>query len=548
MGEIPRSFIDEVEVFLPPGSLVVYPDLDMGFFSLAQPEDLAADVDALVTDLVAEHDPGQVILIGFSTGTLIARAAVLAALARERKGEVTWRQRLDRVVMLAGILRGWSVTSVTPPRYRLQEPVMRMAVFLRSWLHSRAISPRCRRRRPLGELTERGEPFVVEQRLRFEAGLPELADVAFIYILGTRDDIVSPADAIDIGPRPNFYFLELPGADHLTIIDPTRNPKRGKSDPEARRGVLRLAIQGSHGSLADFRLPDDHIDDYLDPMDLPLRHGGSSKVKHVTIVLHGIRDDGFWTKRIGGRIKGRGGEGVLRTPTPTYGFLSIVGFLRLYTRYGKVRWFLEQYADVRTLYPGAEVSFVGHSNGTFLAAQAMELCPSVRFKRIYFAGSVVRTDYPWRLRAGQVTDRVVNVTASDDYIVALAPGLMEWLKLKFMEVGGAGHSGFQGDHGMTLVENVGPFAGGHSAGIDADFWDPIADFVRGEPFAPPREPDGGPTARRIRLWRCVIVVALVLLVLGSIGLAGIWMATGHWIWFLALVAMWYAVVHVLRFF
>lgn len=527
IGVISEEFRDEVQRHLGRDSVVVVPDLNMGLMSMADPADLCASVDKLLTDLVKEHRPKKVVLIGFSTGTLIARGALLLAhdrrcqcqhvqdrtckckelwaelgeSAEDREGceqEKTWLDLLDRVVLIAGILRGWSVTSVTPFEYRWRESFLRLGAKVYSWLHTVWHHQQLRRRWTLGELTERGEPFVIDQRLRFEDAMECLQSIKFVYLMGTDDDFVSPADAIDIGPLKNFYFVELEGADHLTIVRPEEMIARAdrlrdaderqtySANREDREAKLKLALAGNTRNLNAFRLPDDHVDDYLDPLDLPIARKWQDKVKHAVIVLHGIRDHGFWTKRIGARIKGRTAEISIRTPTPTYGFFSILNFINRYSRYRKTKWFMEQYADVRTLFPRAEISFVGHSNGTYLAAHAMHLCKSIRFKRIYFAGSVVRSDYPWGDRKGQVGDKVVNVRAAKDMIVALAPGLLEWVRLGgWFNVGGGGYAGFREPGDGFAVENHGPFAGGHGVGVSDDFWKPIADFVNTGTFAPP---------------------------------------------------------------
>ena len=56
---------------------------------------------------------------------------------------------------------------------------------------------------------------------------------------------------------------------------------------------------------------------------------------------------------------------------------------------------MDRYAEARARYPRAELDYVGHSNGTYLAAKALHDYPAAHFKHIVFAGSVVRRDYDW---------------------------------------------------------------------------------------------------------------------------------------------------------
>ena len=111
------------------------------------------------------------------------------------------------------------------------------------------------------------------------------------------------------------------------------------------------------------------------------------KVKDVVFVMHGIRDDGYWTHRIAKVIKEAAeeverkavGEDVgkdaleskcLVSRTPTYGYFPMGAFILPWIRRQKVEWFMDMYVDVKARYPIATMHFVGHSNGTYLAARA----------------------------------------------------------------------------------------------------------------------------------------------------------------------------------
>lgn len=84
----------------------------------------------------------------------------------------------------------------------------------------------------------------------------------------------------------------------------------------------------------DWILPAQDIDDYLDPMDLVLEtpeQKVEEHVEHVVIIVHGIRDNGFWTKRVAKELKtlARVEQISLRAPTPSYGYFSMWDFVRL---------------------------------------------------------------------------------------------------------------------------------------------------------------------------------------------------------------------------
>jgi len=97
----------------------------------------------------------------------------------------------------------------------------------------------------------------------------------------------------------------------------------------------------------------------------------------------------------------------------------------------------------RALYPNpaAQFSYIGHSNGTYLLAKALQLCPAVRFENVLFAGSVVHTRYDWSSLIPARVARVVNYVATDDKVVAVFPQGLE--RLRYRDLGGAGHLGFE---------------------------------------------------------------------------------------------------------
>jgi hypothetical protein len=67
----------------------------------------------------------------------------------------------------------------------------------------------------------------------------------------------------------------------------------------------------------------------------------------------------------------------------------------------------------------------------YLIAKALELYPACRFKRIVFAGSVVRRGFDWRryLRTNRV-EHVLNYAAKGDWVVAWFPKLFEFLRIQ----------------------------------------------------------------------------------------------------------------------
>jgi pimeloyl-ACP methyl ester carboxylesterase len=193
-------------------------------------------------------------------------------------------------------------------------------------------------------------------------------------------------------------------------------------------------------------------------------------------------------------------------------------FLFFGARQVNVRWFMDRYTEALARYPQAKISYVGHSNGTYLLASALERYRACRIHHVAFAGSVVPKQYPWdRLRAEGRVQAVRNDIASADWIVGVFPGLFELLH--WADLGTAGHNGFQDD---TPKESSFDryFQGGHGAALNAANHPSLARFILTGERMPPNQPilvdqQNGLTATLAKL--CWLVWLLIIMVLGLIG-------------------------------
>jgi len=156
-------------------------------------------------------------------------------------------------------------------------------------------------------------------------------------------------------------------------------------------------------------------------------------------------------------------------------------FVVPWARRRKVEWLMDQYAEALAEHPNAKMSFVGHSNGTYLLARALDDYPFLRFKNVVLAGSVVRSDYDWvsKKKNGQI-ENVLNFVATFDWVVAVFPKAIEILNLQ--DLGGGGHDGFD-----KIKDEVKYISGRHDAALAEENWDSIAEFIlKGEkPRIPP---------------------------------------------------------------
>jgi pimeloyl-ACP methyl ester carboxylesterase len=199
--------------------------------------------------------------------------------------------------------------------------------------------------------------------------------------------------------------------------------------------------------------------------------------------MHGIRDEGYWTHKLARQVKRLASEqGDLdqwATDTSSYGYFPMLPFLLSSYRRKNVEWLMDQYTEAIARYPNAKVSYIGHSNGTYLLAKALEVYPCCRFDKVVFAGSVVNRRYRWRQFINARPPRVgavLNFVATRDWVVAFFPKLFQFFGRH--DLGSAGHDGFK------LTERPSPnfyqltyVKGGHGAALDEDVWKTIASFI-----------------------------------------------------------------------
>lgn len=500
-GEFPHEFISSITSELKHAE-ILQPTLEMDMFSMRTAESLAQNIyDQIENKLSQSYDISNIILLGYSAGSTLVRRVFSMAHGVNRDASINenkkaeWANKISRTIILSGITRGWEISSATPTIIRFLAPIFELIIRCVGLLKQR----KCPKtsdfsRTPFIMQLQRGAPFIISTRLQYLAAFKHLdkvnndenrMDLPFtVFILGSRDEFISPVDCTELGSRSEFIYFELPGSNHMDALK-----IYGNGDISKKRCICLLnVISKSFQELCadpDVVLPND-IDDYLDPMDISnIKESDKdlSKVKDVVMIIHGIRDNGFWTKRVAREIRKlrrKDGDGLsVRVATPSYGFFSMLDFL--INRDKATYWFLEKYAEVKSYYPEAQISFIGHSNGTYLAARASHLCEAVRFKNMVFAGSVVRRDY-WQELANTTNlqmrvSKILNYVAAGDNVVAWLPGAFERLHFSVLNLGGAGAYGFNEIKDVEILNQIKYIGGGHSAAVSEEFWQELANFV-----------------------------------------------------------------------
>jgi pimeloyl-ACP methyl ester carboxylesterase len=488
-----------------PKAHFLVPELPLGLFSTVDPVQIARNVATQIEGRISfRQERGfppfeEILLIGHSLGALLARKLYLLAgpessearFEDSKDGELSeekpWFGLIRRIILLAGMNRGWSLT------HHLN---ISRAILLTIGTFFGDLALAVTGTRFMIFHIRRGAPFITELRLQWLA-LHKLKTsrsqklALTVQLLGTIDDLVAPTDNVDLVTGRDFVYLDVPFSGHANVIE-MDDPVVG----EHRREVFQLALSEEPKSLANRNLA---------PGDLGLFEA-RSHVTDVIFVIHGIRDVGYWTQKIARRVEALGNAPpkVYASETSSYGYFAMFPFLLPSRRRAKVQWLMDQYVEARSLYPNARFSYMGHSNGTYLVANALQGYRACRFQRIVFAGSVVRTDYDWAtLLSRRQTEAVLNYVATADAIVAWFPGALE--RLNWQDLGSAGHNGFR-DKSREVFQ-VKYIPGGHGAALSEKNWDDIAQFIVSDIAAAPEAPN--PPMKQNRIIKFVGIVSPV---------------------------------------
>lgn len=514
------------------------------WLSFEQPEDVVAGLVEAVDWLVDERSKAggykTITLVGHSFGAVLARKIAIAAHGEQQHGASGdrpapfepafhdlrtprhWAPLINRIVLLAGMNRGWSVssamdwiTSVKWSVWQLFEEIVR------------EIFPR--RKHTLFAI-RKGAPFLVQTRLQWLALMdPDYGgkpDIVTVQLLGTGDDFVSPDDNVDYSVdlfgregQQSYFYIEVRCSDHSTVVE--MGPSQTTEEQAERRDKFTLALTADPETLGKKSITREQMADNLPPKP-------DKEVTDVVFVMHGIRDKGFWTQKLARTIKrytdkenkkpeNDGKKRKIESWTESYGYFAMLPFMFRAVRQRKVEWLMDRYAEARARYPRADFHYMGHSNGTYLAAKALRDYPAARFKHIVFAGSVVRCDYDWdsliRPTDSAVTskpriEKVLNYVATRDWVVALFPkGVQRWRRF---DLGSAGHDGFGQASPAGPVHEVKYIIGSHGAGHEEPHWNDIAHFIVTGNAPPPGRYPLLFSKEQSSLWRALGEVSWIL--------------------------------------
>lgn len=206
-GSGPKTWADVAPALKPHGDVIML-NYNANPPSNADPVELARAISSQIGPAYASGNYERIVLVGHSIGSLLARKAyLLSAMAPQSPGSMRpWAEAVERIVLLAGMNRGWDVTGKRPLDMGW---LHRAYFFVGAWFGRLTGSGRL----VLG--VEAGAPFVSNLRLewmRWFAAGPQRTPLV-VQLLGDIDDVVSDDDNKDLraAASKNFFWLRVRG-------------------------------------------------------------------------------------------------------------------------------------------------------------------------------------------------------------------------------------------------------------------------------------------------------------------------------------------------
>jgi pimeloyl-ACP methyl ester carboxylesterase len=454
------------------------------WISNSDPFEMTSLIEQAIRDRYDEFQYKKIILFGYSLGGLLLRKAYVWGYGFDddrpvQRGIHPWVERVERFVSLAAPNRGWP--SEKPENLKPELYAVGYIIEILARLTGTV---------QLILTLQQGSPFVANMRVQWINLFrdPAAHKPLVVHLVGNRDELVDRSDSIDIeaAPPSSVIIKTLEGLSHAQLAIQLYEANSDKLTPTGKAIHMAMTLTG-----AEFP---PYWADKVMTLETDLN------IKQLIFVMHGIRDESTWPLEIKSAIEkliGAERAATVKVVPPLYRRFAMLPFLIYWDRQRNVRWFMDQYTQAKAMYPNLEtVDFVGHSNGTYILASALQQYSVLEVRNVLFAGSVVPVHYNWEapINARRVTGKIWNVCADTDWVVAIFPQffqqISDWFKIPaprvgLLDIGSAGYRGFRTSVSSEgTLSNVKYISGGHGAAFEpstVNRVEAIARFVTADP-------------------------------------------------------------------
>lgn len=429
-------------------------------FSRARIEDVALDLAVQVRlwsgeDGGNEAWPQRIILVGYSIGGILAREALMLDSRRSDRRLIDpnvprWTERVSRVVLIASPNAGYELQRLSFAERAFVGVFSLLGAFLLTHLQD-------------------GSDYITNLRLRWFQFIKDAdpdaainAEMRVVQVLGQNDKLISRDKILDADFMRNAATVDIRDAGHNDILNLSQ-----ALDPDERFRRLRDALLTEIPTFGDVQ---------------------EESSEPVVFILHGIRSskNADWVGSLERIIKSSSSNNAAlfqsagwsraKTVTPTYGYFGSIHFVNPWIRRSNARKLLQWYGQKYVSHSPNNFYFVGHSNGTFMLGRCLENIPSMRFRRVYLAASVLPKEYPWghimrRQQIGHFDDAghwVIGAIHSDkgrrDVPVGWLCSILHGIEISIPRqprTADIGTGGFEGFHELESAETEHRYEGGH---------------------------------------------------------------------------------------
>lgn len=483
-------------------------------WSNRDPQEIAEELATQIHTLWQQREPKRFFLIAHSMGGLLARAALIHGL----RSKHLWAQSVTRLCLLESTNRGYRPRRISHKVQLLCARILGSARLARSVLVGSRFVVRVRidwldifapLNRTITKHKEISERDLSSSEVISELNTEDLQRTPPLTIQLLADSrsrpVVFDDDSDDLLTCGNTEQRRISHVNHYTIA---QLPPQETNEPQKFIQIEQIKAA---------------LFDTLNPT--PVETKTYPEVNLVVFIVHGIRDYGEWLGTLETEIKDV--DSGARVWKKRYPYFSILNFLRKTDRMKKVNDLVKEYGDHRVIYPKANFVCCGHSNGTYLLGHAMLDFRSVRFDRVFLAGSVLPQEFDWRTIGIRNQLQVLrNDMANADVPVGFLCAAL-CISPFHQDVGIGGFRGFTQKFAGTDFHETEWVDGGHGAAIQPTRLPGIASYlVTGKPVTaenPVREVNNSLAffSKYARLWVTLITliaIGLSVIILASFSL------------------------------
>src|SRR5262249_46661965 len=140
-------------------------------------------------------------------------------------------------------------------------------------------------------------------------------------------------------------------------------------------------------------------------LNQPLRQDATRD--HVIVLVHGIRTFANWQLQIKVVLEKAG----LKVWPTNFNWFDLISFLAPlnYFRRKKINEIYEQLREAQRDYPGAKISILAHSFGSYIVAEILADKSDIIVHRLVFCGSIVPSNHRFvKLLGDRIKTEVIN--------------------------------------------------------------------------------------------------------------------------------------------